>query len=115
VPEIWEAKQHDFFFTIELWNKGHGNDWSFTKGRLPEWLRALRAKRFDWGVWRTWNQELINLEPGKIEFMPVRIHACKHEEETILNQEQPQSEDDLVNLLVSRVKWYAEIVSSLGK
>jgi hypothetical protein len=113
VPGIWDAKQHDFYFEIELWDEQQPNDWQFIKSKLPKWLEALKSQKFEWEVWRTWNNARGNIPAGEIKSQPKRIQAWKTPNETILDQNSPQREDELVNTLVNRTKQYAEIISSL--
>jgi len=94
---------------LQLWLKEHGNNWRFTKTKLGKWLEKLKAQEFEWDV--DWKHP--NVPASKIEFEPKSICVSKNWGEGILNQESPQSEDELVNLLVERVKELASIVSSL--
>jgi hypothetical protein len=109
VPGIWGGDKHDFGFQIDLWNKEHGNDWRVAKPKLARWLETLKSREFDYDV--DWKH--TNVPANKIEFEPKSICASKNWGENILNQNSPQSEDELVNLLVERVKQLAGIVSSL--
>jgi hypothetical protein len=116
VPGVWEADKHDFGLEIELWNKEHGNDWRIAKPKLTKWLSKLKSQKFDWDIYQTWKKPQRNIPANKIELEPRRIIVSKNwgePGEAILDQDSPQSEDELVNLLVKRSKELASTVSSL--
>jgi hypothetical protein len=116
VPGIWDAKQHEFRPEILIWQQDHGNDWQFAKAKLPVWLKTLKSQNFKWDVYQTWNKRRQNAPAKEILGEPKQINAWKDGERdnVILNQNQVQSEDALVDLLVDRVRQYAKTVDSLG-
>lgn len=118
VPGIWgqtELDGHDFYPEIELWHEDHRNDWLFVKSKLPIWLGALKSQGFSWTVYQTWNKRSDNTSADQIQFIPKKIVVYMPGDNRILNQRQPQTEDDLVDMLTDRIKQYVKIVDSLGK
>ena len=115
VPGVWDAKRHDFYFEIDLWREEHGNDWQLARSKLPKWLEALKLLDFEWNVAQTWSRERSNTPASEIQLEPKRIYAYRSGKgaEIFLNQDKPQNEDELVDLLVNHAKRYAKIVSSL--
>jgi hypothetical protein len=115
VPGIWEATQHEFWPEIELWHEDHGNDWQFVKSTLPAWLDRLKSRNFKWIVFRTWSGgERDNVPAQEINLEPKKIVARREGDSVILNQSELLSEDALINVLVNRIKDYANIVDSLA-
>jgi hypothetical protein len=114
VPGIWEAQDHGFILEIELWNEGHGNQWSQIKPKLPEWFKTLEARNFSCSADQTWNRHLENPPASQIQSEPKRIYFGRSGDGFVLDQNLPKKEDELVNLLVDRAKAYAEIVECLG-
>ena len=115
VPGIWEADKHEFGLSIELWNREHENDWRIAKPKLAKWLKRLKSLKFDWDVYQS-RKKQRNTPASEIELEPWRIDVSKNwgeASEAILNQDSPQSEDELVNLLAERVQELASIISSL--
>jgi hypothetical protein len=36
-PGVWGARNHAFWFEINLWHETHGNDWEQIRPKLPVW------------------------------------------------------------------------------
>jgi len=114
VPGIWDADQHAFCPGVELWHEEHGNDWRYTRAKLPKWLETLSFRGFIWDVYPTWGSKgRRNYPANEISSQPKRIAASKTGDEIILSLEQPKREDELINLLVKVVKEYAAVVDLL--
>jgi len=116
VPGIWEADQYEFSPEIDLWRKEHGNDWQFIKSKLHNWFSVLKSADFNCTVWQTWNKGSENVPAQEIQNEPKRIslYACKAGDSIILDENQLQNENDLIKLLVDRIKQYSKVVDSLG-
>ena len=112
VPGIWDATRHDFLFDIQLWPVDDRKDWQLTKPKLANWFQILRAAGFDWSVWGKGDRKRDNMTDTET---PNRIAAYSRQRDTmiLLNQDLPQGEDQLVDLLVIQAKRHAEIISSL--
>jgi hypothetical protein len=114
VPEIWEAKKHDFYFEIELWHEAHQNEWSYMKSRLPKWFEILKSENFSWSVFqKNWNSSRDNISASEIPAEPKRICVWKTHSEAILNQDGSQDEAEVISLLVEQVKKYAAVIDAL--
>ena len=113
VEGVWEAKCNDFGFDIELWNMEHKNAWPVAKSKLPKWLNILKAQGLKWTVCETWKRGRENVSADEIQEKPKRIHAYRTGDNIILDQNDPQPEDQLIDLLVQKTKEYAEIIGSL--
>lgn len=113
VPGIWRETQYEFCPDIELWHEDHGNDWQFVKSNLSAWLDRLKSQNFNWRVFRTWSNGRDNIPAQEITVEPRKISAWRNGDCIILNQSQFQSEDELINALVSVIRQYAKTVESL--
>jgi len=115
IPGTWDATQHEFFPQITLWHKDHGNDWQLAKSKLPDWLCVLKSANFNWTVYQTWRKGRENIPAEEIEAEPRQIVAWKDGDFVVLNENLLQSEDDLLNLLIDRVKQYSKLLESLER
>jgi hypothetical protein len=83
--------------------------------RLPQlrsWLSPTEVTEFQLDCLSDL-ERCDNTSAKEIQFEPKSIVAWKAGNGVTLNQNQLQSEDDLVNLLMDRVKQYSKIVESL--
>jgi hypothetical protein len=113
VPPIWDVQHLGFGFDIDLWNKGHKNDWIAVKSKLNRWFRALT----NWDVYQNnWDDAITDLDPTKIEQPPVRIVVVHQsmigkrlESEKVWSS---MSEEELVSCLVEQAK---QMISKIDK
>jgi hypothetical protein len=114
VPGIWKANRHAFHPQIELWHEDHGNVWELAQPKLRGWLEALKSQNFRWVVFRSWRDQRENTPAEAITAEPRKIVALRDGDSVILNDKQFSTEDELINVLVARLKEYASLVDGLG-
>jgi hypothetical protein len=115
VPQIWDATEHGFLFSLEIWNEEYPNDWKFICPRLPRWLDTLNKAGLHYNVWNTWREEgQTDVSAERITACPVRISASYNDHRDIGEQEIKKfSQEDLVRWLVDRTHRFSELIEQL--
>jgi hypothetical protein len=118
VPGIWGRKdedQHDLYPEIVLWDTDHQDNWEYVKSKLPQWLKVLKEKDFNWTVYDNRNRPQPNLSADKIQSQPKSIRVWKNGDGFELKDKELLSTDveALVNKLTDWVKQFAEAIDSL--
>ena len=114
VPGIWDATEHEFWPSIELYNQEYPSDWGRIQPRLESWFRVLREEKMKYEVYtKNWNECVPGLAAHRIVNAPVRITAYR-EQPAISQAEIVQlGPDDLIGSLVDEVRELSEIIERL--
>ena len=114
VPGIWSATAHDFWPTLELYNKEYPSDWTLIQPRLRSWLKTLRKNGLDCDVYmKNWNTCDTNLPANKITLCPVRISAYRKSAAVGEKQIASLGPEGLVSSLVLAVRQLANMIDEL--
>jgi hypothetical protein len=114
VPGIWNAKEHEFWLTVEVYNQEYPSDWARIKPRLESWFKALRDEGLTYDVFiKNWNQCVTGLAANKITSVPVRITAYSMQPLVSQAKIEQLGPDALVESLVAGLRKFAAIIDRL--
>ena len=116
VPGIWNATEHEFWLTLELYNREYPSNWESIQPRLEAWFQFLGEQRLKYEVYpKNWNQCELRLPASQISSVPVRISAYK--ETPVISQAAmvQLDADALVKSLVDEVRNLATLIDQLPR
>jgi hypothetical protein len=108
--------EHEFWLTLELYNREYPTDWELIQPRLEAWFQFLGEQRLKYEVYRkNWNQCEPGLPASQVSSVPVRISGYR--EVPVISQAAmvQLDADTLVKLLVDEVRNLATLIDQLPR
>jgi len=117
IAPFWgiDDQTEGFAFELNLWNKGHGNEWDLAKAKLRDWIPKCKKMGFTVNLAETWRSEDRQISSSdEIGGIPAMVRAKRTSDEIYLKDCQNQTQEDLIGKLFGFVKDYNSLVGSLG-